>query len=157
MGTSRSSFGKCSGWWSCQSWVRVPLNSWFPQGFSPIFFSCRYCSCCLTRGCTTMVRVTCPLRSKPGVDFGYLSTTWSFLGIGCRSSLCTVCVRECGGVSLCVSSDATTCTWRIEVSKKNREKGWSYFFSNRGTSLFPLLKRKYNRPLPEGDPKDTTG
>jgi len=29
-------------------------------------------------------------------------------------------VRECGGVSLCVSSDATTCTRRVEVSKKKK-------------------------------------
>ena len=73
-GTSRSSFGKCSGWWSCRSWVRVRLDSRFPQGFSPIFF-CRYCSDCLKRGCATMVRVTCLSHSKPGVDFGYLSAT----------------------------------------------------------------------------------
>jgi hypothetical protein len=36
-GTSRSSFGKYSGWWSCRSWVRVRLDSRFPQGFSPHF------------------------------------------------------------------------------------------------------------------------
>ena len=36
------------------------------------------------------------------------------LGIVCRSNSRAACVgvgvRECGGVSLCVNSDATTCT-----------------------------------------------
>ena len=132
---SCSSFGKCSGWWSCRSWVRVPLNSRSPQGFSPIFF-CRYCSCCccLTRGCTTMVRVTCPLRSKPGVDFGYLSTTWSFLGIGCRSSLHTVCVRV--GVSVVV----WVCTWVQILQQKKLTRSQQKTRTTKGsTCILHLL------------------
>ena len=39
--------------------------AWCLTGVFSNFSRCRFCSCCLTRGCATMVRVTCPSCSKP--------------------------------------------------------------------------------------------
>ena len=67
-GTSASSDGEVSGWWSHRSWVRTTIPT---RGFS--LFSLLQVMQLPHARCATMVRVMCPSPSKPRDDFRYLS------------------------------------------------------------------------------------
>ena len=63
--TARSAGGRSRWVASCPPEFE-PRARWCLTGVYPQFLQLQVCSCCLTRRCAIMVRVTCPSRSKSG-------------------------------------------------------------------------------------------
>jgi hypothetical protein len=90
----RGSLARCA---SGRAWVRS-LGSILAclTGFSPIINLQVLGICSLTRGCTTMVRVTCPSRAKPGRFRISLSHVQPLcVGVGLACALGCVCEFVC--------------------------------------------------------------